>query len=256
MIFINDILQVPGQSYVFNGGSIVEFTEAPKSGDTAKVLFYKGSGDVDVVFRDVLETVKVGDNLTLNYDKGLTDAYLQQDERVVTGINTTDSVKTNPYGGPGITDDETIVRPLKWCRQTEDKIIDGKVVGKDRVKYEVAVQPTTLLTQSVGVGSTVAFVQSVRPFFDPENENPLDVNKQTIELISQNSKVSAAATANVSAAGTITSDDSYKWWFRIHISLPFSNYCRSCWHIRNNNQSNCYMPPCNSRSGYKCHDYH
>ena len=66
-------------------------------------------------------------------------------------------------------------------------------------------QPTTLLTQSVGVGSTVAFVQSVRPFFDPENENPLDVNKQTIELISQNSKVSAAATANVSAAGTITS---------------------------------------------------
>ena len=205
LIFINDILQVPGQSYVFNGGSIVEFTEAPKSGDTAKVLFYKGSGDVDVVFRDVLETVKVGDNLTLNYDKGLTDAYLQQDERVVTGINTTDSVKTNPYGGPGITDDETIVRPLKWCRQTEDKIIDGKVVGKDRVKYEVAVQPTTLLTQSVGVGSTVAFVQSVRPFFDPENENPLDVNKQTIELISQNSKVSAAATANVSAAGTITS---------------------------------------------------
>ena len=190
---------------MFNGGSIEEFTEAPKSGDTAKVLFYKGSGDVDVVFRDVLETVKVGDNLTLNYDKGLTDAYLQQDERVVTGINTTDSVKTNPYGGPGITDDETIVRPLKWCRQTEDKIIDGKVVGKDRVKYEVAVQPTTLLTQSVGVGSTVAFVQSVRPFFDPENENPLDVNKQTIELISQNSKVSAAATANVSAAGTITS---------------------------------------------------
>ena len=126
---------------MFNGGSIVEFTEAPKSGDTAKVLFYKGSGDVDVVFRDVLETVKVGDNLTLNYDKGLTDAYLQQDERVVTGINTTDSVKTNPYGGPGITDDETIVRPLKWCRQTEDKIIDGKVVGKDRVKYEVQCNP-------------------------------------------------------------------------------------------------------------------
>ena len=205
LIFINDILQVPGQAYVFNGGSIVEFTEAPKNGDKAKVLFYKGSGDIDVVFRDILETVKVGDSLTLNYDSGLNDAYLQQDKRIVSGINTTDSVQTNPYAGPGITDDDTIVRPLKWCRQTEDKVINGVIVGKDRVKYEPAVNPTTLLIQSVGIGSTIAFVQSVKPFFDPDNENPLDINKQTIEIISQDSKVSASATANVSAAGTITS---------------------------------------------------
>ena len=64
IVFINDILQVPGESYTFEGGSILTFSEAPDAGDSVKVLFYKGTGDVDVAFRDILETVKVGDTLT------------------------------------------------------------------------------------------------------------------------------------------------------------------------------------------------
>jgi hypothetical protein len=64
LIFLNDILQKPGEAYFFEGGSVVEFSEAPKEGDTVKVIFYKGSGDIDVVFRDVLETIKVGDEVT------------------------------------------------------------------------------------------------------------------------------------------------------------------------------------------------
>ena len=31
LIFLNDILQIPLESYVFNGGSQVTFSEAPKS---------------------------------------------------------------------------------------------------------------------------------------------------------------------------------------------------------------------------------
>ena len=67
IIFINDILQVPGEGYKFEGGSVIEFTEAPKSGDTSKLIFYKGSGDQDVVFKDIIETVKVGDDLTIGH---------------------------------------------------------------------------------------------------------------------------------------------------------------------------------------------
>ena len=99
LVFINDILQVPGQAYTFGGGSTLKFSEAPKKGDSTKVLYYKGTGDIDVVFKDVLETVKIGDELTLlneprdPYNQGYG---LLQDERVVTGINTTDSVNTNP----------------------------------------------------------------------------------------------------------------------------------------------------------------
>ena len=210
LIFINDIIQKPGESYIFEGGSIIEFTEAPKDGDTVKVIFYKGSGAVDVVFKDILETVKVGDKLTLNYEGGFGQGPgLQQDPRVVTGINTTDSVQTNPYGGAGLTDDETLKRPVKWCRQTRDMIIDGVFVGKDRNLYEPHIHPTTHIIQSVGIGSTQVYVDSIKPGFDPYNEASTSVLRddiqQNINIFGQESLVSAAATANVSTAGTITS---------------------------------------------------
>ena len=35
--------------------------------DTIKILFYRGTGGADVIDRDVIETVKVGDDLTLGY---------------------------------------------------------------------------------------------------------------------------------------------------------------------------------------------
>ena len=208
LVFINDVLQVPGEAYIFKGGSTLKFTEAPKVGDSTKILYYKGTGGIDVVFKDILETVKEGDNLTLQNEPR--DPYNQgygmlQDSRVVTGINTTDSVNTNPYGGPGITTDDTLLRPIKWCKQTKDKIINGVRIGKDRVHYEPLVQPYAYLTQSVGVGSTCAWVQNAKPFFDPINENNTDLNTYTVEIVSQDSKVSASATANVSTAGTITS---------------------------------------------------
>lgn len=132
-------------------------------------------------------------------------AGLLQDPRVVTGINTTDSVETNPYAGPGITTDDTLVRPVKWCRQTEDKVVDGIRIGKDREHYEPLLQPTSYLIQNVGVGSTCAWVQNAKPFFDPINEDNTDTNTYTVEIISQDTKTAAAATVNISTAGTVSS---------------------------------------------------
>ena len=42
---------------------LLRFTEPPKIGDTSKILFYRGSGSIDVVDVDILETVKIGDEL-------------------------------------------------------------------------------------------------------------------------------------------------------------------------------------------------
>ena len=42
LVFVNDVLQVPGEGYEFPGGSLITFTEAPKPDDTCKILFYKG----------------------------------------------------------------------------------------------------------------------------------------------------------------------------------------------------------------------
>ena len=206
LIFVNDILQKPGEAYYFEGGSVVEFSEAPKEGDFVKVLFYKGSGDIDVIFRDVLESIKVGDEITLNYEPGFGQGPgLQEEVRVITGINTTDSLETNPYSGPGITTDDTLVRPVKWCRQTSDRIINGRIVGKDRIHYEPLINPSSYLINAVGIGSTTVYVDNIKPFFDAQNESPLLSFQNKVTFTSQDSLVAASATAIVSAAGTITS---------------------------------------------------
>ena len=206
LIFINDVLQSGGGSYEFEGGSILTFNEAPKAGDKSKILFYKGSGDVDVVFKDILETVKVGDDLTLNYDPEQGQGIiLQQDPRIVTGINTSDSVATNPYPGPGVTTDTDVLRPVTWCKQTSDKIINGKEIGKNRIQYEPLINPISYMIQPVGLGSTEIFVDSLKTGFDPLNESNIRDFQNQIVVTSQDVIVGASATALVSIAGTISS---------------------------------------------------
>ena len=209
VITINDILQVPGGGYKFDGGSIIEFTEAPKSGDTVKILFYKGSGDdIDVIFKAVIETVKKGDSLQI-YNKDDQGTFWKEDPRAVTRVTSTDTVDTNPYYGPGNTSIESMLRPIKWCRQTEDKIINDVPVGKDRELYEPVINPTSLLIQSVGIGSTQCYVQSVVPFFNPKNEinnaPQLTFQDKIKFTLPSGTRVSAAATAVVSGLGTISS---------------------------------------------------
>ena len=205
IITINDILQVPNSSYKFTGGTIIEFTEAPKKGDTAKIMFYKGTPGVDVVFVDILETIKIGDSLQLKNDssKGQTFGLLQE-ERIVTGITTLDTVRTFAYDGPGITTNKGLVRPLTWCKQTDDITINGEVVTKDRILYEPSIYPAAYLTQYVGVNTTDAYVDTTRPFFNSTNETSLLDYTDRVTIIDQSPIVGAVATVSVSSAGTVT----------------------------------------------------
>jgi len=201
IIFLNDILQVPGQGYIFKGGSNLTFTEPPKSGDTCKILFYKGTGNVDVLDVDVLESIKIGDSVDIHDDK----IELREDERTVTDILAIDVIKTNNYPGPGITLDENLKRPITWCRQTEDVFIEGKEITKDRVINEPIIYPTSNIIKSVGIGSTVIYVESVKTFFDNETENTTNSYISDLEILSQDPVVSASATAIVAPSGGIAS---------------------------------------------------
>tara|TARA_R100000005_G_scaffold3959_3_gene2152 strand:- start:1559 stop:13723 length:12165 start_codon:yes stop_codon:yes gene_type:complete len=200
LVFLNDILQVPGEGFTLDGGSTLTFADAPRgsdtdyTGDTCKILFYKGSGDVDVIFRDVLETVKDGDTLQID----------EQNVRLVTEVFATDSVDTNAYNDFGIDSNPDNARRVEWCKQKSDKIIDGQVVSKSRKEVEPLVFPTTFLIQPVGVSSGIAFVESVKTFFDNDKENNTDARTKKITLTSQDNIVGAAATAVVSIAGTIS----------------------------------------------------
>ena len=202
LIFINDILQLPGDSYIFNGGSFIEFLEAPKVGDSVKVLFFKGS-DADINNISVVPTVKVGDNLKINdILQGRNNVY-SENSRIVSFLQNVDSVYTTQYHGPGITTISSIVRTVEWCKQKNDIILDEKIVSKSRPELIAKVYPNTTIIQPIGIGSTPIFVQNVRPLFNYTPEI-LGGGGQNITIISQNSKNGCIATAIVSSAGTIS----------------------------------------------------
>ena len=207
LIFVNDILQIPGESYTFTGGSNITFDEAPKSDDTLKFLFYRGTGGADVVDREVIETVKVGDDLTLGYSRSLDQqSWLQEEDRTVLEVTSANSVDTNAYDGPGVYEDTRVNRPIVWTRQMEDKIVEGKIIAKDRDLYKASIYPTTQLIQTVGVGTTVAFVESVRPFFNAKNENSVSTEFQKkIVFYGNAERLAAGATDVVPDNGTISS---------------------------------------------------
>lgn len=181
LIFINDILQIPEESYSFEGGSIITFNEPPTAGDTSKIIFYRGTSDYDTLFVDVLEDVKPGDNVTINSDI----LSYQQSSRIITDILTPDTVQTYLYPGPGISENEDLKRPATLCKQTEDIVINGQIVSKNRVIYEPIINPTTKLISSVSTASTQIFVENVRAFFDNTDEYLLaDKTNKSVKIIS------------------------------------------------------------------------
>ena len=220
LVFINNVLQKPGDAYQFQGGSILTFSEAPKGpnfengnvaiGDSSQILFYKGAGSVDVVFKDILETVKKGDKLDIDFNPLMGQTVvLDEEPRVVTGINTIDTAETNLYNGLGITTDKSVVRPVTWCRQTVDLMSNNNKIGKDRPHYEPQIRPSTYLIQSVGLDTTTIYVNSAVPYFNPVNEIEDSGERSTwqdiIVVNDADTLTGAAATANVSTGGTISS---------------------------------------------------
>ena len=207
LVFYNNILQVPGEGYIFNGGSTIIFPEAPKPGDTVSIVFYRGNGSVDVQSVDILETVKEGDTLQVTYDPSLGQSKnLEEDKRIVYSVDSTDLVTTNAYYGPGNVDDTNLERPVIWCMQETDRIINGKRVAKDRPQYKANIFPSTNVIQTVGVGSTVIYIENTQPLFNQQHESSASLSFQKdILLVSQDARVGASATAVVSAGGTISS---------------------------------------------------
>lgn len=161
------------------------------------------AGDVDVVFKDVLETVKKGDTLDINYNPLMDQTVvLDEDPRVVTGINTVDAVETNLYNGLGITTDPTISRPVTWCRQTVDIMSNNTKIGKDRPHYEPLIRPSAYLLQSVGLGTTAMYVNDLIPAFNADNEIESATQRgewqNIIEINDQDTLTGAAAGSSIS----------------------------------------------------------
>ena len=203
VIFVNGVLQQPGGSYQFSGGTSFLFTEPPKASDKVDIFFYLGQDGVDVTLIDVNETIKIGDEVFVSKHPLYPSTLDQERDRTIIDIIGSDTVETDIYVGNGI--DETIYRPIEWSKQKKDLYIRGDVVYKNRDSLEPRIYPTGRIIGDINPGSGNIFVDDAQ-FFNYEEDNyGVTINTFDGLIIQGTDPISAAATATVSIAGTVSS---------------------------------------------------
>jgi len=130
LVFINDVLQQPGKSYSFTGGSQITFLESVPFGSTLKVYFYKGAATDSQFFTSKIQ-VKEGDKLQIpQHIYG--PPPVSQNSRTVVKIVSSDTLRTEVYDYVGISDASDQLRSISWTPQSKDLIINGEYVSKSR----------------------------------------------------------------------------------------------------------------------------
>ena len=201
IIFINGVLQTPGEAYQFTGGSYFTFNIAPRVDDNVAIFFYRGSSS-DSSYSSVAEILKSGDDVQVFKNNDYLGITTNQDPRLVDYINSSSTIETQLYNGQGI--DGTNYKPISWTKQKVDKIINGEIVSKARDSIESQIYPTAKIIKNVDTNSSEIFVDSIS-LFNYENLSPAQINFNALMVSGTSDPVSAAVTAVVSAAGTIQS---------------------------------------------------
>ena len=201
-IFINDILQKPGESYTIVGSQII-FSEAPKAKSKCLILYYRGS-DLDVDQVDPPRTIKEGDSIQIG--ENILDPYdREQFERVVKKIVSFDSFDTFPYDSLGINTDSKKARPLRWTKQTRDRIINGVLYSKGRPDLKSKNTPTTRIIKSIEKTDTTIYVNNAFPLFVEDIGRGLTEELRDVIILDNKTVDFASGTVNVSAASTVSS---------------------------------------------------
>ena len=207
LIFINGVIQDPGDAYTFDGGTSFEFSQAPDPEDIIDIFFYQGTSGVDSVRvaagSSVSPTIQTGDIVQifkLNNDSGITTT---QKQRTIYTISASDEVETNLYTEQGV--DERNFKPLNWTKQKVDKKVNGEVVFKSRDSIEAQVYPTAKIIDDITTTDTEMFVDNAKFFNYEEDFSSLVVGSVGGLIVGSTDPVAAAFTAVVSAAGTISS---------------------------------------------------
>jgi hypothetical protein len=170
VIFVNGILQEPGSSYQFSGGTSFTFTVPPKPEDEISIFFYRGTRGQDSLDANIIETIKVGDTIQIFSNNNISNT-ITQNKRTVYDIAGSDKIETNLYNAQGI--DEINEKPLYWTKQKDDLLINGEVVSKSRDSIEPQIYPTANIIGNLGYNDTEIFVDD-SSLFNYENESPIN----------------------------------------------------------------------------------
>jgi hypothetical protein len=174
LIFINDVLQTPKSSYIFDGGSIVTFTEPIPTGSNVKIYFYKGYYN-DTYLSNSLTKLKEAD--VLQVAKDIYNPFpLQEKERVIKEFINSDTLRTNVYSDVGISTDSSKLRSITWTPQKVDKIIDGTYFSKSRDEQNSNVTLFNKITQYLVVGINTIGISTTTGTFVGLNTNFIGIN--------------------------------------------------------------------------------
>jgi len=205
LIFINGVVQDPGDAYTFDGGTSFEFSQAPDPEDIIDIFFYQGTSGVDSVQvsagSSVSPTIQTGDVVQLfKLNSGITTT---QNQRTIYAISASDEVETNLYTEQGV--DERNFKPLSWTKQKIDKKVNGEIVFKTRDSIETQVYPTARIIDDISTTSNELYVDNARFFNYEEDFSSLVIGSVGGLIVGSTDPVAAGLTAVVSAAGTISS---------------------------------------------------
>ena len=203
LIFINGVVQDPGEAYSFDGGTSFEFTQPPEASDVIDIFFYKGTEGVDAVQvsagASVAPTIKTGDSVQVfKTSSGITTT---QDLRTIFAITASDEIETNLYNGIGI--DERNFKPFNWTKQKVDKKINGEIVYKTRDSIESLVYPTANIIGDVGLTTTILYLDNASFFRYEQSFGSINIGNVGGLIVGSTSLVAAGFTATVSIGGTV-----------------------------------------------------
>ena len=187
LIFVNGIIQDPGVSYQFSGGTSFTFTVPPKPEDEIEIFFYRGTRNEDSIQQNITETIKIGDTVQVFSNNSNINNTITQDERVVYDIAGSDKIETNLYSSQGI--DIINEKPLYWTKQKVDLILNGDIVSKSRDSIESQVYPTANIIGDFNISDTQLFVDDIS-LFNYENISPVSFNA----IVFTNTNVGIATT--------------------------------------------------------------
>jgi hypothetical protein len=202
IVICNGILQDPGVSYLFDGGTSFAFVIPPKPEDKIDIFFYRGTrGLDDLQVNNVIPTLERGDDIVVFKNDTISET-ITQDQRVVFDITTSDKFETNLYKDQGI--DENNYKPMSWTKQKTDRIINGQFVYKTRESTISQIYPTAKIIKDITTSDSRVFVDSVSNFtYDLTIPGPFG-NMAGLIVDGEVDPSPANITASIGVGGTVS----------------------------------------------------
>jgi hypothetical protein len=212
VIYINGILQIPGESYNFDGGTSIVFSSAPDAEDDVDIFFYRGTRGVDSKIETINEIVGIGDQIQIMKEPNFV-LTRDQNPRTIFDIRESDLIETNIYTGPGISTEGdaqssqfiTNEKFVDIIPQKSDIIINGNEISKSRNRIASKVYPTSRLISDLSSSDSQIFVDDAQSFDYEENELSINIPEFDLIILEGVDKTPAQLQVVVSSASTISS---------------------------------------------------